>query len=189
MHTDPERLDRRMDALEKRLDRLLSQLEPEGPSRDAPGPRSAERAQPPGAPPTGSRGEDDPFWALHGLSDRHEGGAVLFTGRLPTDEGPVEYQYGRPTDFLAGLDWGEFAERLAALGHPIRLGMLQQLLNGTASVAELVEALELGSTSVAYHHLGQLSRSGWVATAGRGRYRIPAGRIIPLLAVITAAES
>lgn len=168
-------MDERITTLEHRVDQLETRL-------------ASQSGATPAAHGQHAAGNDDTFWALDGFKARFEDG-VVFTGRMPAGDDAVEYQYGRTGDFLAELDWGPLAERLAALGHPIRLAVLQHLLAGPATAAELASTLELGSVSVAYHHLGQLARAGWVASAGRGRHAIPDARLIPLLAAIIAAES
>ncbi|MFI5952661.1 ArsR/SmtB family transcription factor [Cryptosporangium sp. NPDC051539] len=130
------------------------------------------------------------FWALDGLKERTEGaGAVLYTGTvgLPTGE-RYDWQYGTPVDTLLGTDWSAFAERLAALGHPVRLRLLHRVLEGARSTAELAADDELGTTGQLYHHLRQLTAAGWLVSAGRGRYRVPAERVVPLLAILAGVR-
>ncbi|MEU9012111.1 helix-turn-helix domain-containing protein [Streptomyces sp. NPDC048479] len=134
---------------------------------------------------------DGDFWALDGLKAQlvgTEAGGVLFTGavRLPTQE-QYEWQYGTLTGDLLDADWTQAAESFAALGHPVRLRLLREILGGRRTAAELAELEDLGTTGQIYHHLRQLAAVGWLHTAGRGRYEVPAGRVVPLLVVLSAA--
>ncbi|MET9976079.1 ArsR/SmtB family transcription factor [Streptomyces microflavus] len=85
-------------------------------------------------------------------------------------------------------DWSEAADTLGALGHPVRLRLIQALAGGRSAVAELVELEGLGTTGQIYHHLRQLVSAGWLETTGRGRYQIPPARLVPLLVVVTEAR-
>lgn len=134
--------------------------------------------------------DSEKFWALQGLKARSpDVGAVLFTGsvRTPEDE-PVEWQQGTSTDTLLDQDWSEFADTLAALGQPVRLTLLHAVLGGTRTVAELGSVEGVGTSGQLYHHLRQLVNAGWLRTAGRGRYEVPATRVVPLLVILSAAQ-
>ncbi|MFE0099086.1 ArsR/SmtB family transcription factor [Streptomyces sp. NPDC059009] len=142
------------------------------------------------APPVG---EGD-FWALDALKARHPvsddaDGAVLFTGavRVPTGH-RYEWQYGLLTETVFEGDWSEVAESFAALGNPVRLRLLKEILDGKRTAAELASLEGVGTTGQIYHHLRQLTGAGWLHTPGRGRYEVPAGRVVPLLVVLTAAR-
>lgn len=185
-------LEERVSELERRLEALVGER-PEAPS------------------PTGAD-----FWALEGLKQQLEGagaagGGVLYTGavRLPTGE-RYEWQYGALTEQLldggdggpdeahdagegggrepAGPDWADIAESFAALGHPVRLRLLREILGGRRTAAELAALDETGTTGQIYHHLRQLTGAGWLHTKGRGRYEVPGTRVVPLLVVLTAAK-
>lgn len=131
----------------------------------------------------------DTFWALDGLKSRlGPRGGVLYTGAVTLGGGRYEYQWARPTEHLEQTDWAERAETVGALGHPLRLTLLQRLAEGERTVAQLVDELELGSTGIAYHHLSALQAGGWVTSPRRGTWAIPASRLIPLLAIVTALE-
>ncbi|MFT9668171.1 ArsR/SmtB family transcription factor [Streptomyces rhizosphaericola] len=148
---------------------------------------------------------DGDFWALDGLKQRladagetGADGGVLFTGavRLPTGE-RYEWQYGAFTGALLDSEGGDgehpsdggstAADALAALGHPVRLRLLREILGGRRTAAELAALDAVGTTGQIYHHLRQLTGAGWLRTAGRGRYEVPAARVVPLLVVLTAA--
>lgn len=138
-------------------------------------------------------GEGD-FWALDALKARYPvsddaDGAVMFTGavRVPTGH-RYEWQYGLLTETVLEGDWSEAAESFAALGNPVRLRLLREILGGLRTAAELAALPDAGTTGQIYHHLRQLTGAGWLHTTGRGRYEIPAGRVVPLLVVLTAAR-
>lgn len=129
------------------------------------------------------------LWALEGLRDRApEGGAVLYTGTvdLPTG-GTVQWQYALPSAVVLEQDWSEQAAALTALGHPVRLQILREVLRGTNTVAALVEALDTGTSGQMYHHVKELTTAGWLASGRRAVYEVPAARIVPLLAILVAA--
>ncbi|MCX4970434.1 MULTISPECIES: helix-turn-helix domain-containing protein [unclassified Streptomyces] len=139
---------------------------------------------------------DGDFWALEGLKAQltdaggaADSGGVLYTGavRLPAGE-TYEWQYGALTGSLMDADWTESAESFAALGHPVRLRLLREILGGRRTAAELAALDEVGTTGQIYHHLRQLTGAGWLHTTGRGRYEVPGVRVVPLLVVLTASR-
>ncbi|MFE3739681.1 ArsR/SmtB family transcription factor [Streptomyces sp. NPDC059134] len=139
------------------------------------------------------RGPEGAFWALDLLKSElakagSVDGGVVYAGsvRLPAGE-RYEWQYGAYTDGLLDADWSLTAECFAALGHPVRLRLLHEILGGRRTTAELADLDELGTTGQIYHHLRQLTGAGWLHTPGRGRYEVPAPRVVPLLVMITAA--
>ncbi|MCM2390947.1 ArsR/SmtB family transcription factor [Streptomyces albipurpureus] len=141
-------------------------------------------------PQVGSEGD---FWALEGFKEQlaaaHAAdGGVLFTGavRLPTNE-RYEWQYGTLTESLLAEDWNRAADSFAALGHPVRLRLLREILGGRRTAAELTELEGLGTTGQIYHHLRLLTAAGWLHTASRGRYEVPPVRVVPLLVALTTA--
>ena len=130
------------------------------------------------------------FWALTGLRERlPEPGGVLFTGTvtLPTGE-HVEWQEGRATDALLDEDWAGPADTLGALGHPVRLAVLRAVLGGVRSTAALAELEGIGTPGQLHHHLRPLLAAGWLRTVGRGRYEVPATRVVRLLTVLAAGS-
>lgn len=139
--------------------------------------------------------DPETFWALAGLRERvlaHPGGpsgAVMLLGELelPTGE-PVAWQQAADTDALLNVEWDDRAAGFAALGHPVRLELLRRILAGTRSTAELSATPSLGTTGQLHHHLRQLLAAGWLRQAGRGRYEVPAQRVVPLLVCLAAAE-
>lgn len=135
------------------------------------------------------------FWALNGLRERlpQEGsGAVLFTGvvDLPTGEHYEWQQAHDPDHILEAPDrsWSDTAATVAALGHAVRLQLLEAILRGSRTAAELAELDGVGTTGQIYHHLRLLTSAGWLRTTGRGQYAVPPERVVPLLIVIAASR-
>lgn len=136
-------------------------------------------------------GAGDGFWALQGLRTRLEdpAGGILFTGAVELEPGaPHAWQQGATTESLLATDWSEVAATLDALGHPVRLQLLQLVASGTHRTADLGEAEGLGTSGQLHHHLRQLVAAGWLRSAGRGTYEVPAARVVPLLVVLAAAQ-
>jgi hypothetical protein len=131
------------------------------------------------------------FWALDGLKQRlpaESTGAVLYTGTVRVAGRSYDWQYGREVDDLLAGDWAELPGILSALGHPVRLRLLREILTGRQGTAELADIEELGTTGQLHHHLRQLTAAGWLHSTARGRYAVPADRVVPLLAILTAAR-
>lgn len=154
-------LERRLAALEARLDERPAESEPPA--------------------------ESD-FWVLDGLRQRSPEGGVVFAGVIEGERGPLAFQWARPTEFFEQQDWAAHSAALAALGHPARLTLLRQLFDGPATAAELVERAELSSVGVVYHHLQQLTAAGWVRPLGGGRHGLNPQRAVALLAALLATE-
>ncbi|SCG76003.1 ArsR/SmtB family transcription factor [Micromonospora coxensis] len=143
------------------------------------------------APSDAAPADAGTFWALEGLRDRIDDdatGAVLYTGIVRLAGRRFEWQYGRSVDDTLDSDWSEVAASLAALAHPVRLRLLREILGGREATAALAELDGLGTTGQLHHHLRQLTAAGWLRSTGRGRYAVPAERVVPLLAVLTAAR-
>jgi DNA-binding transcriptional ArsR family regulator len=163
----PSGVDGRLGELERRVDALE---------------RAA--AGPPASAPAGD------FWALEGLRERtvEETGRVVFAGTAGIPDGRrYEWQETRLVDALLEADDAGVAASFAALGHPVRLRLLREVLLGRVSTAELVELDELGTSGQVYHHLRQLTAAGWLRAVSRGRWEVPPERVVPLLAAIAAA--
>ncbi len=138
---------------------------------------------------------DGRFWALDELRARlpeHEStvdGAVMLVGSLTLpDGGPVEWQQGAGSAGMLEADWADQAAVFAALGHPLRLELLRHVLGGTHHTAELGTLASVGTAGQLHHHLRQLVSAGWLRQSGRGAYEVPAARVVPLLACLTAAQ-
>jgi hypothetical protein len=171
-----EDLARRLDAVERRL-AVLERREGGGP------------AAAPAAPDDGAPGQT--FWVLDGLRARLAAGdgAVVLAGVVPLPTGEeYAWQYGRTTEDLLAASWLELSRVITALGHPVRLRLLQLILTGTRSAADLQSVEGLGTSGQLYHHLRQLIGAGWLVQTARGHYTVPGDRVIPLLVLLTAAE-
>ncbi|MET4925843.1 helix-turn-helix domain-containing protein [Streptomyces sp. PSRA5] len=165
------------------LERRLAALEHTGP-QSPPRPLRGER---PG--PTA----DDALRPLQHLEEQLAevpGGGVTYTGsvRLPTEQ-RYRWQFTELTDQVLDADWSVTADCFAALGHAVRLRLLREILGGLRTAAELTELDDMGTTGQIYHHLRQLTGAGWLQTTGRGRYEVPAARVVPLLVMLSAARN
>ncbi|MFE6409021.1 ArsR/SmtB family transcription factor [Streptomyces sp. NPDC057837] len=143
---------------------------------------------------TGPRVDGGDFWALNGLKEQLSGagiadGGVLYTGsvRLPTGE-EYAWQMTALTEDLLDGDGTAAAESFAALGHPVRLRLLREIIGGRRTAAELAGLDEVGTTGQIYHHLSRLTSTGWLHTTGRGRYEVPPARVVPLLVALAATR-
>ena len=146
------------------------------------------------AGPDTAPGEDDgegSHWALEALQRRvGDDGGVVFAGEVPLTGGQrYRWQWGRSARELLGEDWQSSAETLSALAHPVRLLLLQAVLEGAHTVAHLSEREDLGTSGQVYHHLRPLVAAGWLRQRARGEYVVPGERVVPLLVVIAAVLS
>lgn len=138
----------------------------------------------PSAPPAA---QEDGFWVLERLERDAPEGALLFSGhvRLPTGE-HWAWQEGQAAPEFLNADWQGAAPALAALGHPLRLAVLRAVLHGQQTTQELQGQPGLGGAGKLYHHLRELQAAGWLTLEGRGRYVVPAQKVIPLLVILRA---
>jgi DNA-binding transcriptional ArsR family regulator len=162
------------DELKSQLAQLaarLEKLEKQAPAKSAPG-IDAER-----------------YWLIDKLTrEGAKGGEVVYGGvvTVPTGEQYVWQKHGGVRE-LFKRDWAAFDRVLAALGHPVRLAILKALLEGKRSKADLEKLEGLGTTGQLYHHLKALEEAGWVRSLERGVYGVPGERVVPLMAILTAA--
>lgn len=173
---DEHELQRRLAAIEARLHSLET--------------GAAEQAHAPELPRAAAR-RDGALWVLDGLQRRLDPaqGGVVYAGRFcDAAGGELQWQIGRPQQDLLQEDWSELAPRLAALGHPVRLKLLQSLLQGISAVSELAAQPGMGTSGQLYHHLRELEAAGWLHVPQRGSYAVRPERVIPLLAMLAAAR-
>lgn len=152
-----------------------------------------DRANECSAHPSARRDESsdpDRFWALKGLKSRiSDTSAVLFTGSVTlARDARYEWQQDVDVKALLEMDWSVVSDVLTALGQPVRLAILQQVLSGVQTVAQLGAVEGFGTSGQLYHHLRQLVAAGWLRTAGRGHYEVPPARVVSLLVVLAAAQ-
>ncbi len=140
-------------------------------------------------PPAGSAEASDRFWLLDQVRARHPEGAVTFGGTAKVGDGEVAWQWGALSDELRQQDWEPAAAVFDALSHPVRLRLLQQVLNGVTTTAELAEDPAMGTTGQLHHHLRALVAAGWLHSTGRAHWAVAPQRVIPLLVVVSAATS
>lgn len=132
----------------------------------------------------------DKYWVLHGLAKtRHKGGEVVYAGqvKVPTGEQYL-WQRHAGVNELFKQDWASLDAVIAALGHPVRLRLLKAILEGITTKAALEKLDGIGTTGQLYHHLKSLDEGGWVRSLQRGTYGVPAERVVPLLAILMAAQ-
>lgn len=126
---------------------------------------------------------------------------TLEGGRAPEDPVHGFVEYGGAVDFGGEITWNirysaaamlrlptaQRVEVLAALGHPVRQALVSMLLEGPRTGTELADGVDLGSTGQLYHHLRALTAAKIVEQHGRGAYRIPPPKVVPILVLLTAA--
>jgi ArsR family transcriptional regulator, arsenate/arsenite/antimonite-responsive transcriptional repressor len=128
------------------------------------------------------RRRDGPKYVRGGLS-----GAVTYAGSASFGDGEVLWAGERGLPQIWDMDPRTLAPLLAALGHPARIALVRALLTGERTSQELQDVIGSPSAGQLYHHLKDLIASGVVDQAGRSRYRVSAGRIVPLLVILAAA--
>ena len=152
-----------------RLERRLGHREPER------GPVDAE--------------EGEEFWVLDRLKAQSRP-AVLYAGIVDQGErGTVQWQMTHGSVDLLEEAWSDRAASLSALGHPVRMRILQLVARAEAdTAAELARTEGLGTTGQIYHHLRMLVAAGWLRTTTRGRHQVPPERLVPLLVILGASR-
>lgn len=131
---------------------------------------------------------DDGFALLSTFDSLVPAGGAAIVGSVPRAGGVVRWQYALADATISHLDWAERAATMAALGSPVRLKLLQLIDGGLDASSELAARDDLGTTGQVSHHLRALVAAGWLESFARGRYRIPPARLVPLLAVLVAAQ-
>jgi DNA-binding transcriptional ArsR family regulator len=84
------------------------------------------------------------------------------------------------------IDYGKESELLKALGHPVRLKMVEGLLGRECNVKKMVKALGLPQSTVS-QHLGILKNRGIVQIRKDGVktcYRVVDARIAELIKIL-----
>lgn len=180
-----EALAARVAALEAAVERLLALL-PDATRAEAPAVRTGRVVVPPEAGGATAAVPADLFWALEGLRERVPApGAVMIVGDVTLPDGRTAgWQLGAATDDLLADDWDGVADALAALGHPVRLRLVREVLRGVGTARELAELDGMGTTGQVYHHLRLLVSAGWLRVRGGGRYEVPAERVVPLMTTV-----
>jgi DNA-binding transcriptional ArsR family regulator len=140
-------------------------------------------------PPPPSVEDADALWAINALATQgEEPGSVLLAGTVTLPDGrPVRWQEARGLPGLLDVAVDQVADSLGALGNPVRLRILLRLLHEPQTVQELTSIEGIGTTGQVYHHLRQLTATGWARTPGGGRYEVPVARVVPLLGALLSA--
>ena len=88
---------------------------------------------------------------------------------------------------LAEAERSGAVDLMKALGHPVRLRLIEATLQGPRTVRELATLDGLGTSGQLYHHLRLLTDTGWLHCPRRGQYAITEERAERVrLAVATA---
>jgi DNA-binding transcriptional ArsR family regulator len=90
---------------------------------------------------------------------------------------------------LPAVDEDAAAQVLHALGHRQRLGIIKALVDRPSSAADLVDALNLGTTGAAYHHLNVLLAANLVVQQSRGVYSVDERRLPGVLHLLAGAAA
>jgi hypothetical protein len=134
--------------------------------------------------------DEEALWALHDQAQRLGAESVVqFTGSVVLETGK-HYEWHETFDADAVIETHSTSacDSLAAFGHPVRVLVLRGVLRGLQTVTELTLLAGIGTSGQLYHHLRQLVSAGWLVATHRGRYEVPADRVVPLLVILAAAE-
>lgn len=107
--------------------------------------------------------------------------------RRPPQDGQAEAAQALRA-LRARHDWSDVAPALAALGSPIRLTLLREIVRGHTTVNALSQVEGLGTSGQIYHHLRHLTAEGWLHTPTRGTFAIPPDRATALNTILLALE-
>ncbi len=194
-HTDGDPAEERLAAIEERMAALEARLAPTAPDRlwALNGLRERLAELPGAATGTGMRPAERS--GAEGTSAGSEApdpsGEIIYAGRAVFAGAPYEWQYGHAVADLSDPA-PEQVERpaaaLAALGSPVRLRLLLEVLRGTHATADLVALDGVGTSGQVYHHLGRLVDAGWLRHRRRGQMEVPAERVVPLLVALAATR-
>ncbi|WP_075741866.1 MULTISPECIES: ArsR/SmtB family transcription factor [Actinoalloteichus] len=177
-------IEQRVAELEARVLRLEAELSEAAPA-DVPGPTG--RGNGAGSTAEGPSAGDTPD---QGGTAEHSSGARGVVGyQGETDwAGGVHWQIVLSAERVMSLPLPPAAGVLSALGHPGRAAIVRRLLASSATAVELQESAGLNSTGQFYHHLRTLTGVGLVEQDGRGSYRVPLTRLIPVAVLLVAAS-
>jgi DNA-binding HxlR family transcriptional regulator len=114
-------------------------------------------------------------------------GVIVYAGAGPGPDGLTAYQTDHRWSELLAADPNPMAVCLAAFGNGQRILILQLLLRGRASTAELTAALGTASSGQLFHHLKELLAAGLIYQPSRGSYAVRPQRVIALLTILACA--
>lgn len=129
------------------------------------------------------------------MVDRLEPGAagtpgeatVFYAGTGRWGSGTVVWQMIRTWDEVLIEAGQQAAVLFAALAYPTRLRIVVELLAGELTTAQLNQRLDQPSSGQLFHHLRELLAAGIIHQPVRGTYAIAKRRVVPLLALLSAA--
>jgi DNA-binding transcriptional ArsR family regulator len=119
--------------------------------------------------------------------DSAASGTVSYVGAGTSPGGTVAWQMERPWSELVSADPTSIARLLGALGNGQRLRVVQLLVDGPMSTANLTSRLDEPSSGQLFHHLKELLAAGLIYQPQRGTYAILHQHIVPLLTVISCS--
>jgi DNA-binding transcriptional ArsR family regulator len=138
------------------------------------------------------------FGTLHLMQSRQgpvyeqdeNSGAVMYAGSAHIADARYAWQMERPVPWLLRLVEGEpemLAATFAALGSPLRLSLLRELLRGPKTNQQIQDALDISSPGQLYHHLKELLAVGLIEQKSRNLYGIATRNFIPFLMLLATA--
>jgi DNA gyrase subunit B len=118
-------------------------------------------------------------------------GMVVSRGVVRDASGSREYRWDQQgsVETLLSQDDDMASRLLAAIGHRQRLAILKAILNRPTTAAELVGALDLGTTGAAYHHLNVLQSADLITQENRGVFVVQPHRVSAIYAILAGIES
>jgi DNA-binding transcriptional ArsR family regulator len=117
-------------------------------------------------------------------------GAVIYAGFARIAERKYSWQRELSVPGLLQLLEDEpelLAHTFAALGSPLRLIILRELLQGPKTSQQIQEALDVSSAGQFYHHLKELLAVGIIEQKSRNLYGLPVRNFIPFLLLLATA--
>lgn len=103
------------------------------------------------------------------------------------DDGTVAWQMSRTWSEVLGAAGEHSASLFSALASPTRVRIVVELLRGEVTTAELTRRLDQPSSGQLFHHLKELLAAGVIHQPVRGTYAVREHRVVPLLALLSAA--
>ncbi len=117
-------------------------------------------------------------------------GAVIYAGAARIAGAKYGWQMERSVPWLLQLlddEPEKLSHTFAALGSPLRLTLLRELLQGPKTSQQIQEALGVSSAGQLYHHLKELLAVGLIEQKSRNLYSLPLRNTIPFLVLLIAA--
>ncbi|ABX06474.1 MAG TPA: ArsR family transcriptional regulator [Herpetosiphon sp.] len=116
-------------------------------------------------------------------------GAFLFAGSINSALGNYVWQGEYGLGELLRYPAEQLISVLSALASPVRLQIIQTLLESPASSQSLLERLNMQSAGQLYHHLKELRNAGIITQRGRSDYTLEITALIPVMVILAAAKN